>query len=222
MYIIIVGAGRTGRRIVELATADQHEVAVIEENEERAGALSADFDCLVLHGDAASRTLLDEAGGPEADALVATTDDDATNLMVMMLGRELGIGHLLSSVSDHTHAPMFEDLGVHRVESPHRLSGTQFYRAVHRPHVRDFMALGNGAEIVEIALEAGAPLADMTLEEAGRQGALSDDVIIVAVNRGNEMHVPRGKTTLRGGDTITVLASKGVTDNLIEKFSSRT
>ena len=90
MYIVVVGAGPTGRRIVELATADQHEVVVVEANEERAGGLSADFDCLVLYGDAASRPLLEEAGVPGADALIATTDDDATNLMVVMLGREMG------------------------------------------------------------------------------------------------------------------------------------
>ena len=221
MYIIIVGAGRTGRRIVELATADQHEVAVIEEDEERAGALSYDFDCLVLHGDAASRPLLDEAGGPEADALVATTDDDATNLMVMMLGRELGVGHLLSSVSDPTHVPMFEDLGVHRVESPHRLSGTQFYRAVHRPHVQEFMELSNGAEIVEIALEAGAPLAALTLEDVGNQGLLPDDVIFVSINRGGTLITPKGQTTLQEGDTVTVFASGGVTDGLMDVFKAR-
>jgi len=220
MYIVIVGAGRTGRRIVELATADQHEVAVIEENEERAGVLSADFDCLVLHGDAASRELLKEAGAPEADALIATTDDDATNLMVMMMGRDLGVGHLLSSVSDPAHVPMFEDLGVNRVESPHRLSGTQFYRAVHRPHVQDFMALGNGAEIAEIALEAGAPLVDRTLAEADNQGLLPDDVILVAVNRGGTLMTPKGQTTLQGGDTVTVFASGGITDALMDVFEA--
>ena len=180
-----------------------------------------DFDCLVLHGDAASRPLLEEAGVPEADALITTADDDATNLMVMMLGREMGVSQLLSSISDPSHGPLFEDLGVHRVESPHRLSGTRFYRAVHRPHVRDFMALGNGAEIVEIALEAGAPLAGTTLEEAGRQGLLSEDVIVVAINRGHELHVPKGKTTLQVGDTVTVLASEGVTEALTAKFSSQ-
>ena len=220
MYIVVVGGGRTGRRIVELATADQHGVAVVEADEELAGALSVDFDCLVLHGDAASRPLLEEAGVPEADALIATTDDDATNLMVMMMGREMGVPQLLSSISDPGHGPLFEDLGVHRVKSPHRLSGTRFYRAVHRPHVRDFMALGNGAEIVEIALEAGAPLAGKTLEEAGRQGLLSEDVIIVAINRGHELHVPKGKTTLQVGDTVTALASEGVTDALMEIFEA--
>ena len=220
MYIVVVGAGRTGRRIVELATADQNEVVVIEENEERAGVLSADFDCLVLEGDAVSRGLLKEAGIAEADALIATTDDDATNLMVMMLGRDLGVGHLLSSVSDPGHVPMFEDLGVHRVESPHRLSGTQFYRAVHRPNIQDFMALGDGGEIAEIVLEAGAPLVNVTLEEAGERGLLPDDVILVAVNRGGTLTTPKGQTTLKGGDTVTVFASEGVTDTLLNLFEA--
>ncbi|PSO54636.1 MAG: TrkA family potassium uptake protein [Cyanobacteria bacterium QH_9_48_43] len=222
MYIVIVGAGPTGRQIVELATADQHEVVVVESNEERAGALSAEFDCLVLHGDAASRPLLEEAGVPEADALIATTDDDATNLMVMMLGREMEVTQLLSSISDPSHGPLFENLGVHRVENLRRLSGRQFYRTIQRPQVRDFMELGNSAEIVEIMLEAGSPLTGTTLQEAGQKGLLPNDVIVVAINRGEELHVPRGDTTLQVGDIVTILASKGVTDALMATFGSQT
>lgn len=221
MYIVVVGAGPTGRRIVELATADQHEVVVVEANEERAGGLSADFDCLVLYGDAASRPLLEEAGVPGADALIATTDDDATNLMVVMLGREMGGAQLFSSIGNPSHETLFENLGVHRVENPHRLSGTQFYRAVQRPQVRDFMELGNSAEIVEIMLEVGAPLAGKTLQEAGQEKLLLDDVIVVAINRGNELHVPKGETTLQVGDIVTILASKGVTDALMATFGSQ-
>lgn len=219
MYIVIVGAGRTGRRIVELATANQHEVVALEEDEERAGRLSADFDCLVLHGDAASRDLLEEAGIEEADVLITTTDDDATNLMVMMLGRDLGVPQLISSVSDPAHIPLFEDLGVHRVESPHRLSGEKFYRAVARPHVRDFMSLGNGAEVAEIVLEAGAPLVEKPLSEIGKQ-LLPDDVILVAIERGGDLLVPKGDTTLKSGDMVTVLSLSGVTDSLMRSFEA--
>lgn len=219
MYIVIVGAGRTGRRIVELATAHQHEVVVIEEHEERAGRLSADYDCLVLHGDAASRDLLKEAGIAEADALIATTDEDTTNLMVMMLGRDLGVPQLISSVSDPDHIPLFEDLGVHRVESPHRLSGEQFYRAVAQPHVRDFMSLGNGAEIAEIVLEAGAPLAETSIGKLGEE-TLPDDVILVAIERGDGLLVPKGDTTLQSGDVVTVFSLQGITDGLMRSFEA--
>jgi trk system potassium uptake protein TrkA len=219
MYIIVVGAGRTGQRIVELTTTHQHEVVVIEKHEERAGHLSADHDCLVLHGDAASRDLLKEAGVGEADALIATTDEDTTNLMVMMLGRDLGAPHLISSVSDPDHIPLFEDLGVHRVESPHQLSGQQFYRAVVQPHVRDFMSLGNGAEIAEVVLEAGAPLVNRSLDELG-EDTLPDDVILVAIERGDDLLVPKGDTTLQSGDVVTLFSLPGITDSLISSFEA--
>lgn len=219
MYIVVVGAGRTGRRIVELATANQHEVVVLEEHEERAGRLSTEYDCLVLHGDAASRDLLTEAGIAEADALIATTDDDATNLMVMMMGRDLNVPQLVSAVSDPDHIPLFEDLGVNRVESPHRLSGEQFYRAVAQPHVRDFMSLGNGAEIAEVVLEAGAPLAENTLSDMDEQ-LLPDDVILVAIERGGELLVPKGATTLQGGDVVTVFSLRGITADLMRSFEA--
>jgi len=140
MHIVIVGIGRTGRRIVELATRDQHEVVVIDHDAERAAAASQDFDCIVMHADATSSNILEEAGTTGTDALITTTPDDAVNLMVMMLGRKLGARQLLSSVSNPAHIRLFQEMGVHIVESPHRLNGQYFYRAVQRPSIRDFDA----------------------------------------------------------------------------------
>lgn len=118
MYIIVIGAGRTGSTVIDLATQDNNEVVVIERDTTLAEEVSASYDCLVINADAASKEILLEAGIEEADALISTTETDAVNLMVTMLGRDYGVDTLVSSVNNPTHIDLFEDLGVSIVENP--------------------------------------------------------------------------------------------------------
>ena len=41
MYIVVIGAGRTGSKVIELATQDDHDVVVVERDEELAEEASA-------------------------------------------------------------------------------------------------------------------------------------------------------------------------------------
>ncbi|MFH1609956.1 MAG: NAD-binding protein, partial [Candidatus Bipolaricaulota bacterium] len=83
MYLIVVGAGGIGCAIVDIAARERHNVAVIERDPKKAEAVSRRYDVLVINADAASAEILREAGVERADALIATTHDDATNLMVI-------------------------------------------------------------------------------------------------------------------------------------------
>ncbi|MBS3813392.1 NAD-binding protein, partial [Candidatus Bipolaricaulota bacterium] len=85
MYMIIVGVGEIGRSLIDVASKEANDLVVIEKDREKAENVSRQFDLDIYTADAASQDLLLEAGADRADALVATTSDDATNLMVMTL-----------------------------------------------------------------------------------------------------------------------------------------
>lgn len=218
MFLIVVGAGRTGTRVIELATQAGHEVVVLEREREVAEAASQAFDCLVIHDDGASREALIEADIEDADALIATTDDDATNLLVMMHGRDFGVDNLVSSANGEANVRLYRQLGVSVVESPHRLNGEYLYRAVQRPAIRDFMEVGEGAEIFEILVDDEAPIAGRTLDEADRAGLLDEEMIVVAIQRNGSVLVPKGQTKMAGGDLVTVFALAGATSETTAPF----
>lgn len=218
MFLIVVGAGRTGTRVIELATQANHEVVVLEKDRQVAEATGQGFDCLVIHDDGASRDALIEADIEDADALIATTDEDATNLLVMMHGRDFGVETLVSSVNTAANVRLYRQLGVHVVESPHRLNGEYLYRAVQRPAIRDFMEIGEGAEIFEIVVEDRAPVAGKTLDEAAQEGLLGDEMIIVAIQRDGSVLVPKGQTSLQPDDLVTVFALVGATTKTTAPF----
>jgi trk system potassium uptake protein TrkA len=219
MYVIIIGAGRTGSTVIDLATNDDHEVVVIERDTELAEEVSATYDCLVINADAASKDILLEAGIEEADALISTTESDSVNLMITMFGKQYGVETLVSSINDPAHMELFEDLGVNLVESPHRLNGQYLYRAVQHPAIQDFMPVAGEAEIFEATVDEGAPIDGLSLIDADKEDLLPEETIIVAIVRDDELLIPQGDTGIQAGDTVTVFARNGTRSPITGVFT---
>lgn len=219
MYIIVVGAGGIGGAVVEIALRDRHNVAVIERDPQKAEAISRKHDVLVLNADAASVDVLKEAGAERADALIATTSDDATNLMVMVLGGELGIPSLVSVVNNRDHTELFRRLGANVMENPEVIVAEYLYNAVQRPKIKDLVTLSGGAQVFRAAVTEKSPLVGRTLLEAGKRKLLPEGVLIAAIQRGEETIIPSGNTTIQAGDLITVFTTGHATDELIERLT---
>lgn len=196
MYIIIIGAGEIGIPLIEMTTLQGNEVVVIEHNQERADEAASEYDCLVINENATGKSALHDAGAEDADALISTTDQDATNIMVCLLATEIGIPEVVSVVRNPDHMNLFRQIDVNTIENPQELIAEYLYRAVKRPAIIDFMQLSGDAEVFEIAVAEGAPIAGKTLQEADAENLISDDMLIVAIeDPGDESAItPRGGT----------------------------
>lgn len=219
MYVIIVGAGEIGTPLTDFATRAGHEVVVIERDEERAETAAMNHDCLVLNADATENETLVEAGAEQADAVVSTTDEDAVNVMVMLLAQEFGIPSLVSVVRDEEHMNLFRQFGVNTVENPQQVIAQYLFRAVQRPSVEDFMQLADGAEVFEITVVENAPIADVTLKKADESGLLGDGVRVVAIERDGTTQLPTGDTVVEPGDQLSVLSLAGATPEVARTFT---
>ena len=220
MYLIVVGAGDIGTPLVDLATESGNEVVVIERDEERAERASRQYDCLVLNDDATSKETLQDAGADRADALISTTDQDATNVMVCLLAQELSVPNIVSVVHNPEHMNVFEQIGVNTMQNPQSLIAEYLYRAVSRPSVVDFMHIGEEAEVFEISVGTDAPIVGKTLREADAADLIGDQILIVAVERdGEETPItPRGDTRIEADDLLTVYSGRGVTPAVTDVF----
>ena len=80
MYAVIVGAGEVGSSIAA-SLAEAHEVAVIDIDSQRVEELVYATDVLGVEGDGADLETLRDANIRKADILIASTDDDETNIV---------------------------------------------------------------------------------------------------------------------------------------------
>lgn len=220
MYIIIVGAGDIGTPLIDIATRSGNEVVVIEREKSKADRVASEYDCLVLNADATIKETLSDAGADQADAIISTTDQDATNVMVCLLAKEFEIPAILSVVHSAEHMSLFRQIGVNTMENPQQLIAEYLYRAVARPAIVDYMRIGDEAEVFEITVTEQAPIAGKTLQEVGQSGLLSDDILVVAIDRDelDKPITPRGNTRIKVGDHLTVYSSTGADPDVTDLF----
>jgi trk system potassium uptake protein TrkA len=220
MYLIVVGAGDIGIPLIDIATRSGNEVVVIERDADRADQVASTYDCLVLNDDATTKETLEDAGATEADGIISTTEQDATNIMISLLAEEFDIPAVLSVVHNPEHMDLFRRIGVNTMENPQQLIAEHLYRSVARPAIVDYMHIGEDAEVFEIRVTDDAPIAGKTLSEANDAGMIPDEVLIVALEReGDEPPItPRGSTRVKAGDQVTVYSGFGADPNLTDLF----
>ena len=220
MYLIIVGAGDIGSPLIDIATHNGNEVVVIERDTQRADEVASEYDCLVLNADATTKETLADAGAEQADGIISTTEQDATNVMVCLLAQEFEIPSITSVVHDAEHMSLFRQIGVNTIENPQQLIAGHLYRAVARPAIVDYMRIGEEAEVFEITVTEDAPIAGKTLTEAGEANILSDDVLIVAIEHEDDdrPQTPRGETRIKANDLLTVYSASGADPELTDIF----
>ena len=219
MYMIIVGAGSIGASLIEIAVKEKNNVVVIDANADRAREISNKYDITVLNGDATSAETVREAGSDRADALIATTSDDAVNLMVVSIAEGLDVTSIVSVVNDKEHAEFFRKLGANVMENPEEVVANHLYNAVKRPKVKDFTILSQGDQIFRLTVSEGSPLVGKTLADSSKRGVIPNTVLLLAVERAGKRAIPNEDTTIEAEDVLTVFSMERASDELVEKLT---
>lgn len=215
MYLIIVGLGGIGRNLVDIAAKDKNDVVVIDEDEKRCKELATKYDVLTIVGDATQKSTLEEANAHRANALIATTSDDAANLMMSLTAKELGTKNTVAVVNQEEHVDMFKKADIFLFDNPDMTVARHLYLSVKRPKIKDFLTVGGGkAEIFEVIVSdksraAGKELSKLRIKEG----------IVVAIERNSDIILPKGNTAIEAGDHITVFAKAKEVEKICSLFA---
>ncbi|MBI4361671.1 MAG: TrkA family potassium uptake protein [Euryarchaeota archaeon] len=218
MYLVVVGLGPVGRHLVEFAIRKKHNVAAVDRDKARCQELASRVDALTIVGDATYRRILEEAGAPRADAVIATTGIDAVNFMVCLLARELGVKNLVSVLNNPEHTSMFDSASIHLIENSDMDVARRLYWAVERPNVRDLFRFGEGkVEIFEVGVLEGSEASGRELSEL----KIADVGHVVAIERKNKVIIPKGDTEIQAGDKVTVISQSDAVERITQMLTGR-
>ncbi len=120
MFVLVVGCGRVGSAIAKTMLREGHEVSVLDEDPEAVALLEQDANrgWAELGGSYTVGTALEidalrEAGIEQADAFVASTDGDNTNLVIAQIAqRRFGVEKVVVRVLDPARARWYEQQGL--------------------------------------------------------------------------------------------------------------
>ena len=166
MRLVIAGLSNIGRNLAALLSKEGNEVVVVDLAEAKCAEMATSSDVLAITGDATKKSVLEEAGIRNANALVAVTGDDSDNLMICMIAKETGVKKVISLVNDTVHAETFKQAGVSFQVKPDAVVAKHIYRMISQPYVKDFLSFEK-AEIFEIEVEEGMKCVGKKVSEVG-------------------------------------------------------
>ena len=137
MFVMIVGCGRVGSAIAHSMLAEGNEVSVLDEDPEAIAHLEKGSDNSweeqggsFTVGTALEIDALLEAGIDRADAFVASTDGDNTNLVIAQIAqRRFEVESVVVRVLDPARAAWYEQQGL-RTVCPTKIAIEQLESAV--------------------------------------------------------------------------------------------
>ena len=221
MEILIIGAGDVGSNLAR-DLSESHEITIIDRNPDRIDALTAGLNVTGMTADGRSLTALREAGLEQADVVIASTDNDASNVMICNAADRAGDARTIARVKDvglfRTWQSSDGGFGVDTMLCVDLLAAQTLVQTLALPGARAVDVLADGmAEVAEFRIVEDAPVANRTVAEADEYPSLT----FAALIRDDEVLIPDGETVIRPDDFLVVIGSPSAVSRFASKVSDR-
>ncbi|HYN18409.1 MAG TPA: NAD-binding protein, partial [Actinomycetes bacterium] len=118
MRVVVVGCGRVGAGLAAGLAAAGEVVAVVDKDPKAFERLGEEFTGQTVEGIGFDRDVLEQAGVARADALVAVTGGDNSNVVTARVAREAyRVPRVIARIHDPRRAALYEELGIVTVSS---------------------------------------------------------------------------------------------------------
>ena len=216
--VTIIGGGDVGLRLAQhLESESGIQLCVVEHDHARGEMLAATLgDALILEGDGTDLSLLEGEEIGRSDVLVSVIDNDESNLLACLIGRQLGVGSVITRVSTPANLRLFELVGIDVALSAR---GAAVASVVHQID-------GGRSSLLAVLEEGQATVIELTVPDHFRSTALRDlgipnEAIIGSIVRGTEVIVPRGEDQVEPGDHLLVCATGLSAEQVRALFTAR-
>jgi trk system potassium uptake protein TrkA len=207
MRVVIVGAGQVGSSIAA-DLADVHEVVVIDWDAERVEDMNYSHDVLAIAGDGTAVSTLEEAGVDDAGMVIASTDDDETNIVVCSTVKAISDAFTIARVKNTEYLRTWQRskkaFGIDFMVCTNLLAAESIVRIIGLPAARDVDPFAGGrVQMAEFEVAENSPVSNVTVREADCFEALT----FAAILRNGTVEMPRGETTIQPGDRVVVIGT---------------
>jgi trk system potassium uptake protein len=209
MHVIIVGCGRVGAFTAAALARSGNQVTVIDRDPIAFHLLPTNFGGSTAIGYAFDKDTLEAAGIAEADAFVAVTSGDNTNIVAARVAKEVyRVPDVVSRIYDPQRAEIYRRFGI-QTFAPTAWSGAKIVELLESPHVERTQSFGNG-EVQLIAAWTPQHLVGKSVHDLNVPGEIQV-ALIVRMGRGL---IPVSGTQFEADDQIQAV----VHQSSVERF----
>ena len=221
MRIIIAGAGEVGTHLAKMLSNENHEIILIDTEEERLKPVDSTMDVLTYVGSATSINILQEVLQKKTDLFIAVTHWEDTNITSSILAKRFGALKTIARIDnldylEHSTLEFFKSLGIDSLIYPELIAAREVLSLLHETGTTEFMEFCGGKLAMYVQkLDEKAPIIDKTLQEISITRS-TDKYRAVAIKRDDKTIIPRGNDYFRVGDLVFVIStSEGIDDMMV-------
>ena len=207
MHIIIIGAGKVGYTLAEKLSNEQHNIFLIDNNEERLETIGENLDISTIIGSGGNLNTLREAGVERADLLLAVTNFEEINILASFLGKQVGVNRVVARVSSPEYVENgkldYSSFPIDLMINPELVTAESILKLIRVPEALNVEYFASRRiQLLELCVDKDSPIVGRTLHELD----FENSYLIVALMRNGKIVIPHGKDRIEENDLIFVMA----------------
>ncbi|MEO3431732.1 Trk system potassium transporter TrkA [Inquilinus sp. CAU 1745] len=214
MKVIVCGAGQVGSNIARYLATDNNHVTVIDQAPDLIQKLSDTLDVQGLVGHASSPAILEQAGAPDADLIIAVTQSDEVNMVACQVAHSLfSVPTKIARIRNQTYLdPIWSDLfsrenmPIDVIISPEIEVAKAIGRRLQVPGAFDMIPLADGlVRVIGVICDDECPIVNTPLRQL--TGLFPDlNIEILAIVRDDRPIIPDANDQMLPGDEVYFVA----------------
>ncbi len=213
MKIVLAGAGGMGFHLAQSLSHEQHDIILIDLNQEVLDYAGSHLDVLTLKGDSSSILNLKKAEVDNCDLFLAVTTSEKNNLITSILAKQLGAKKTIARVENEEflvpeQKAEFKKMGIDTLISPSKLATKEIKRLIEECQVTDLFEFEEGKmSLLGYTIDNSASLIGKALVDIVQTEQYNKFRPIAILRRG-ETIIPRGNTIIKSDDHLYFLTDK--------------
>lgn len=212
MNIIIAGAGQVGTHLAKMLSTEQHNIVLLDSDEERLKPLASSFDLMTMHAYPDSIKDMKAAGIKNCDLYIGVTPFETDNITACILAKDLGAKKTIARIDNNDfvtpeNVERFKRFGVDSLIYPEMLAANEIVQSLRMPGIRQFNEFADGELlIVGLKVREDAPIVGKPLQGLNAE---ADHYRILAITRSyEETIIPTGTDVIKNGDIVYFICLK--------------
>ena len=214
MKVIILGAGQVGESVAEGLVSEENDITVVDMDGPRLAKLQDRLDLRTVCGNAATPSVLREAGAEDADMVIAVTQSDQSNLVACKLAQR--VFNIPTRIARLRSRDFLEDAGLLSTENfavdfalcPEQVITDYIRRLIEFPEALQVLNFARGrVSLVGVRAFEGGLLVGKPIKQMREFLPIGTDARIAAIFRRDQPVFPEGDTLIEAGDEVFILAA---------------
>lgn len=207
MKIIVLGAGKVGKTLIEHMSNEDHDIIVVDQNATKVEEVVNQFDVIGVVGNGGSYDILMEAGAQDANLIICVTASDELNILAGLMAKKMGTRHTIARVRNPDYSSqrdfMRNQLGFSMIVNPELEAASEIRRVLSFPSAVKVDTFSRGkVELAEFFVEDHSRLNGVELSQLHK--ITKTNILVCAVSHNEDVIIPDGNYAIKPGDHLYI------------------